>query len=263
MAGGQALDAAGRVELRPFGAQGRDGVALAAQFAGELRDALGLQRGIELDLVDEGRRQDERADDENVEKAHAQCPFTTSASAGRRGSRSDTSSARAGASLRSAARSLAERARGLCATSSASATTGRLVSSLNVGAGRINSGAGREPARVSPEPAKNVLTLRSSSEWNATATRRPLGLRMRSAAVSASTSSPSSSLTKMRSAWKVRVAGWISPGRKRTTEPTISASMAVVRIGAWARGLTMAPATLREWRSSPKMKMILARSRSQ
>src|SRR5665811_1319671 len=76
MAGGQALDAAGRIELRPFGAQGRDGVALAAQFAGELRHALGLQRGIELDLVDEGRRQDERADDENVEKAHAQCPFT-------------------------------------------------------------------------------------------------------------------------------------------------------------------------------------------
>src|SRR5450759_2992467 len=104
MAGGQALDAAGRVELRPFGAQGRDGVALAAQFAGELRDALGLQRGIELDLVDEGRRQDERADDEDIEKAHVQCPFTTSASAGRRGSKPG-SSPRAGASLRSAARS--------------------------------------------------------------------------------------------------------------------------------------------------------------
>src|SRR5664279_3063258 len=116
-----------------------------AKLAGELRrelcHAFGLQRGIKLDLVDEGRRQDERADDEDVEKAHAQCPFTTSASAGKRGLRSDASSARAGAALRSAARSLAERARGLCETSSASATTGRLVSTLNVGAGRLSSGA--------------------------------------------------------------------------------------------------------------------------
>src|SRR5450755_3726368 len=246
MAGCQALDAAGCVEFRPFGAQGRDGVALAAQFAGELRHALGLQRGIELDLVDEGRRQDERADHHKVQEAHAQCPFTTSASAGRRGLRSDASSARAGASLRSAARSLAERARGLCATSSASAVTGRLVSTLNVGAGRLSSGAWREPARVSLRPVKNDLTMRSSSEWNDTVTRRPLGLRMRSAACSASTSSPNSSLTKMRSAWNVRVAGWISPGRERTTEATISASAAVVRIGARARALTMARATARE-----------------
>ena len=49
--------------------------------------------------------------------------------------------------------------------------------------------------------------MRSSSEWNDTTTRRPPGLRMRSAAASAATSSPSSSLTKMRSAWNVRVAG--------------------------------------------------------
>src|SRR5450631_150618 len=125
MAGGQALDAAGGVELRPIGAQARDGVALAAQFAGKLRHALGLQRGIELDLVDEGRRQNERANHEYVQEAHAQCPFRTSTSAGSRGSRSDASSARAGAGSRSAARSLAERARGLRATSSASATTGR------------------------------------------------------------------------------------------------------------------------------------------
>ena len=128
----------------------RDGVALAAQFAGELGDALGLQRGIELDLVDEGRRQDERADHEDVEKAHGQRPFNTSASDGSRGSRSDGSSARAGASVRSAARSLAERARGLRAISSASATTGRLVSARKVGAGASGSGAWREPARVSP-----------------------------------------------------------------------------------------------------------------
>ena len=104
--------------------------------------------------------------------------------------------------------------------------------------------------------------MRSSSEWNDTATSRPPGLSMRSAAASARTSSPSSSLTKMRSAWNVRVAGWMSPGRERTTEATISASARVVRIGAASRALTMARATAREWRSSPSMKMMLARSRS-
>ena len=75
MALGQALDAAGGVELAPFGAQARDGVALAAQLAGELGHALGLQGGIELDLVDEGRRQDQRADDEDVQEAHGSAPL--------------------------------------------------------------------------------------------------------------------------------------------------------------------------------------------
>src|SRR6185437_16233466 len=141
MAGGQALNAAGSIELRPFGAQRRDGVALAAQFAGDLGHPFGLQRGIELDLVDEGRRQDQRADHHDIEKAHAQCPFMTSAKAGRRGSRSATSPSRARASARSAARSLAERARGLWTTSPASATTGFLVSTRKVGAGVLSSGA--------------------------------------------------------------------------------------------------------------------------
>ncbi len=76
------------------------------------------------------------------------------------------------------------------------------------------------------------------------------------------TSSPSSSLTKMRSAWNVRVAGWISPGRERTTDATISASARGVAIGALERALTMARATARECRSSPRVKIILARSRS-
>ncbi len=42
-----------------------------------------------------------------------------------------------------------------------------------------------------------------------TTTSRPPGFSARSAANSASASSPSSSLTKTRSAWKTRVAGWI------------------------------------------------------
>ena len=56
-------------------------------------------------------------------------------------------------------------------------------------------------------------------------------------------SSASSSLTKMRSAWNVRVAGWIWFGLARTTRPTMSASARVVRIGASLRAATMARAT--------------------
>ena len=75
MALGQALNAAGRVELRPFRAQNRDGIALAPQFAMQLGDALGLQRGIELDLVDQRRRQDQRADHQYIEQAHGSAPL--------------------------------------------------------------------------------------------------------------------------------------------------------------------------------------------
>ena len=86
---------------------------------------------------------------------------------------------------------------------------------------------------------------------------------MRSAACSAATSSPSSSLTKMRSAWNVRVAGWISPGRERTDRgDDIGERARWCGSALAARALTMARATAREWRSSPRMKMMLARSRS-
>ncbi len=40
----------------------------------------------------------------------------------------------------------------------------------------------------------------------------------------------------MRSAWNVRVAGWIRSGRACTTRPTMSASARVVRIGAFGAG---------------------------
>ena len=42
----QPLDAHRIIELRPFGAQGRDGVALAADFGAQFRKPLGLQRGF-------------------------------------------------------------------------------------------------------------------------------------------------------------------------------------------------------------------------
>src|SRR6185437_4419893 len=136
----QRLDTAGRVELAPFGAQGRDGVALAANFPAQLGYPLDLQRGVELDLVNNGRRQNERADHKKVDKAHGQRPPTTSSRAGNRGTAS-SSPCRAGAFVRSAARSLAERARAFLAISFSSGVTGRLVSTSNVGDDRLTSGA--------------------------------------------------------------------------------------------------------------------------
>ena len=58
----------------------------------------------------------------------------------------------------------------------------------------------REPAALPERSEKNFLTIRSSSEWNVTTTSRPPGFKTCSAAKSACASSPSSSLTKTRSA---------------------------------------------------------------
>ena len=52
----QALDALGRRQPRPLRAQRGDGVALVADLAAQLGDLLGLQRRVELDLVDAARR---------------------------------------------------------------------------------------------------------------------------------------------------------------------------------------------------------------
>ena len=80
------------------------------------------------------------------------------------------------------------------------------------------------------------FTIRSSSEWNAITARRPPGASTSSAPASAASSAVSSSFVAMRSAWKVRVAGWISRPRRPPSAPaTISASRVVVSIGARSR----------------------------
>ena len=106
--------------------------------------------------------------------------------------------------------------------------------------------------------------MRSSSEWKVTtATSRPPGLRIRSAAASAVASSPSSSLTKMRSAWNVRVAGWMSSGACATTRAD---DLGERRGGddrrLFARARRWRGRRARECRSSPSWKMMSARSRS-
>ena len=70
MAVGKPLYAAGRIELRPFSAQYGDSVALAAQFAAQLGHAFSLKGGVELDLVHKRSCQDQRSDNQDIEKAH-------------------------------------------------------------------------------------------------------------------------------------------------------------------------------------------------
>src|SRR5262249_9816258 len=235
MTGGEILDAGRGVELRPFGAQRRDHIVLAPDLHAQLGNPLRLARRFELDPVDIDGSGDERGDDADVEEAHhRRLPLMTSVRAGSRGKRSSCALP-AGASVRSAARSLAERARGLAAIAVASGVTNRPVRTRKPAGGCLASGRWRDPPLRRLRVARNVFTMRSSSEWKATATSRPPGRSTASAAARPAASSASSSFTNRRSAWKVRVAGWIAPGRACTTWATMSASAAVVRMGAPAR----------------------------
>src|SRR5262249_4648998 len=117
MALGDALDTTWAVELRPLRAQRSDRIALLADFAAQLGDALGLEGRLELDLVDIGSCHHEGGNNDEIEQSHElhRC-LMTSASDGRCGSGTG-SSGLADASVRSPARSLAERARGFAAIS--------------------------------------------------------------------------------------------------------------------------------------------------
>ena len=87
---------------------------------------------------------------------------------------------------------------------------------------------------------------------------------MRSAAASAVASSASSSLTNIRSAWNVRVAGWIC-ARPGADHPPDDVGQ---RLGGDGSALPCGrrrwrARRAREWRSSPSWKMMSARSRSE
>src|SRR5215468_5048037 len=219
MAVGQCLNAGRIIEQRPLGPQRGDGIALAFDFGSKLRQLLCPYRGFELDRVDAARRDDQRHHHDWMDETHPhrRFPWSTAASDGTplpalpcrrgKGGRRTPAAARAGASVRSAARSLAERARGFSSISASSGVTGRRVSARKVAACGILSGIWREPPLSPLRIATNVLTIRSSSEWNETTTSRPAGFRTRSAAARPPSSSCSSSLTNSRSAWNVRVAG--------------------------------------------------------
>src|SRR5262245_17414030 len=171
---GQGLYPLRPVELGPLRTQCRNGVALAPNLPAQLGDALCLPGRIELDLVDIGRRQHERSNDQHMHDtpAHGR-PRITSARRGNCGTTRSAPPSRAGARVRAAARSFADRARGLPATSALSGTSGRLVRISNVGAIGAASGAWREPETCRARAARKVLTMRSSSEWKAITTSRP------------------------------------------------------------------------------------------
>ena len=112
--------------------------------------------------------------------------------------------------------------------------------------------------------ARKRLTRRSSSEWNEIAARRPSGARTSQASGRAASSWPSSSLTWMRRAWKVRLAGW--PPAKRAgagiAALMTSTSSCVVSIGPSWRARTMARAIGVAYRSSPWLRISRARRRA-
>ena len=113
-----------------------------------------------------------------------------------------------------AARSRADFARGFAATSPALGAIERRKTSSASGV-RPQPQTGRSGGQMHPRvrSARKRLTRRSSSEWKEMPARRPSSRRICHASGSAASSWASSSLTAIRIAWKVRLAGW--PPAKR------------------------------------------------
>src|SRR5580704_12065863 len=155
---GESLQAQGRVELCPFRAQLRDGVALLAYFRMQPQRPLGAIGGFHFDPVDIGGGEHQDADHEEMEDPHGQPPLITSA---RTGHADNAAAACAGAAVRSAARSLAERARGLAETSAGPGVTGRLVKRPKLGVAWVTSGRCREPPPALARSVRKFLTMRS------------------------------------------------------------------------------------------------------
>ena len=118
-----------------------------------------------------------------------------------------------GAPVRSAARSRAERARGFAETSDPSGLSARRVSSLKVGSGQFRGSVRLVaiglplPAPLAEEALHGPVLKRVEGHDDGAPPRpqKPLDL------LKPRSISPISSLTRMRSAWKVRVAGSILP----------------------------------------------------
>src|SRR5262249_24073340 len=113
------LDPFWLVERGPFRAQRGHGVTLPTDLAAKLGAPLGVQRGIEFDLVDVGGGENERSNHADMQNAQHQLRPMISCGLGSRGNAA-TALTWVAASVRSAARSLAERARGLAAISASS-----------------------------------------------------------------------------------------------------------------------------------------------
>ncbi len=109
-------------------------------------------------------------------------------------------------------------------SSAAPGRTARRVSRRKRGASRGNRppGSCRDGAPVRPAASlMKRLTMRSSRLWKATTTSRPPGASRLTACASASSICRSSSLTLIRSAWKLRVAGSMPDRSRGMTERMI------------------------------------------
>ena len=209
------------VEHAPFGLEQRWIAAFSLGDVGlEPDHPVGRRLGVVLHVVGHGRADDHGAEKDEVEDtAHRsvapRCERGKLGHADRRGveAAGGGGGPPGGAQLGRAGARIGPRL-------GAPGATAPLARSTKVGVGDARSGAWREPPlRTAERSARKRLTMRSSSEWKETTTSRPPSPRMRSEAASASASSSSSRLTKMRSAWKVRVAGWMGSVGRRPIAP--------------------------------------------
>ena len=99
--------------------------------------------------------------------------------------------------------------------------------------GGASTTGGGNPRRTgaATSPRMNCLTTRSSSEWKLITASRPPGFSRQARPAMPRSSESSSPLTRIRSAWKLRVAGCLPGSRRPTCARPAPASCGCVRIG--------------------------------
>ena len=118
---------------------------------------------------------------------------------------------------------------------------------------QVHTGASRGQVQPFSRDCMALLTILSSSEWKLmTAMRPPTFSRSGAVSISEATA-PSSSLTAMRMAWKLRFAGccFSRSAAAGMADLMMSTSSSVVFISCSWRRLAMARAIRAAWRSSP------------
>ena len=198
-----------------------------------------LVLGLVLGLVGEGRGRDHDRDQHDVAGTkHWSLPLPRRDASGNSGNPNIVMSAgRAGAAVRTAALQLGRAGARIGGDLGVRGARSPRRTSRRSRGSAAASGRCRDCAGLPERSAMKRLTMRSSSEWKVTTASRPPGFSARSAANSAPASSPSSSLTKMRSAWKTRVAGWILSFGLRPTCVSIASARSSVR----SNGRSLAP----------------------